>query len=113
MRWYSADREAHGGYWFHWTTADEIAWKQNYQKWMSFVNDYKNAGGRVAVGDDAGFIYKLFGFAWVREASSCCRRRGSIHWRWYAQRLCPAPRCWGWQTRSDRVSGGGANMPTW
>jgi hypothetical protein len=34
---------------------------------MSFVNDYKNAGGRVAVGDDAGFIYKLFGFAWVRE----------------------------------------------
>jgi hypothetical protein len=67
MRWYSADREAHGAYWFHWTTADEIAWKQNYQRWMSFINDYKNAGGRVAVGDDAGFIYKLFGFAWVRE----------------------------------------------
>jgi hypothetical protein len=67
MRWYTADRKAHGAYWFHWTTADEIAWKQNYQRWMSFVNDYKNAGGRVAVGDDAGFIYKLFGFAWVRE----------------------------------------------
>jgi hypothetical protein len=67
MRWYTADRRAHGAYWFHWTTADEIAWKQNYQRWMSFVNDYKNAGGRVAVGDDAGFIYKLFGFAWVRE----------------------------------------------
>jgi hypothetical protein len=67
LKWYTADREAHGAYWFHWTTADEIAWKQNYQKWMSFINDYKNAGGRVAVGDDAGFIYKLFGFAWVRE----------------------------------------------
>ena len=67
MRWYTADRQAHGAYWFHWTTADEIAWKQNYQRWMSFINDYKNAGGRVAVGDDAGFIYKLFGFAWVRE----------------------------------------------
>jgi hypothetical protein len=67
MRWYTADRKAHGAYWFHWTTADEIAWKQNYQRWMSFVNDYKNAGGRVAVGDDAGFIYKLYGFAWVRE----------------------------------------------
>ena len=66
-RWYTADRRAHGAYWFHWTTADEIAWKQNYQRWMSFINDYKNAGGRVAVGDDAGFIYKLFGFAWVRE----------------------------------------------
>ena len=67
MRWYAPNREAHGSYWFSWTTADEIAWKKNYQIWMSFVNDYKNAGGRVAVGDDAGYIYKLFGFAWVRE----------------------------------------------
>ncbi len=67
MRWYSPNREAHGAYWFSWTTADEIAWKKNYGKWMSFINDYKNAGGRVAVGDDAGYIYKLFGFAWVRE----------------------------------------------
>jgi hypothetical protein len=67
MRWYSPNRESHGAYWFSWTTADEVAWKKNYQIWMSFVNDYKNAGGRVAVGDDAGYIYKLFGFAWVRE----------------------------------------------
>jgi hypothetical protein len=67
MRWFAPNREAHGAYWFHWTTADEIAWKKNYAIWMSFINDYKNAGGRVAVGDDAGFIYKLFGFAWVRE----------------------------------------------
>jgi hypothetical protein len=67
MRWYAPNREAHGAYWFSWTTADEIAWKKNYAIWMSFINDFKNAGGRVAVGDDAGFIYKLFGFAWVRE----------------------------------------------
>ena len=67
MRWYAPNREAHGAYWFGWTTADEIAWKRNYAIWMSFINDYKNAGGRIAVGDDAGFIYKLFGFAWVRE----------------------------------------------
>jgi len=67
MRWYAPNREAHGAFWFSWTTADEIAWKRNYAIWMAFINDYKNAGGRVAVGDDAGFIYKLFGFAWVRE----------------------------------------------
>ncbi len=67
MRWYAPNREAHGAYWFNWTTADEIAWKKNYAIWMSFVNDYKNAGGRVAVGDDAGYIYKLFGFAYIRE----------------------------------------------
>ncbi len=67
MRWYAPNREAHGAYWFNWTTADEIAWKKNYTIWMSFINDYKNAGGRVAVGDDAGYIYKLFGFAYIRE----------------------------------------------
>jgi imidazolonepropionase-like amidohydrolase len=67
LRWYEPNRESHGAFWFSWTTADEIAWKKNYAIWMSFVNDYKNAGGRVAVGDDAGYIYKLFGFAWVRE----------------------------------------------
>ncbi|MBS0394945.1 MAG: amidohydrolase family protein [Proteobacteria bacterium] len=67
MRWFAPNREAHGAYWFGWTTADEVAWRRNYAIWMSFINDFKNAGGRVAVGDDAGFIYKLFGFAWVRE----------------------------------------------
>lgn len=67
QRFFAPNREAHGAYWYDWTTADEIAWKKNYERWMSFLNDYKNAGGRVAVGDDAGFIYKLFGFAWVRE----------------------------------------------
>ena len=34
---------------------------------MVFVNAFKNAGGRVAVGSDAGFIFKLFGFAYIRE----------------------------------------------
>ena len=34
---------------------------------MRFVNDYKNHGGRVAAGSDAGFIFKLFGFAYIRE----------------------------------------------
>jgi imidazolonepropionase-like amidohydrolase len=34
---------------------------------MDFVNDYKNHGGRVVAGSDAGFIFKLFGFAYIRE----------------------------------------------
>ena len=32
-----------------------------------FINDYKNAGGRVAAGSDAGFIFKVYGFAYIRE----------------------------------------------
>jgi hypothetical protein len=66
-RWYAPSREAHGAYWFDWTTADEIAWKRNFARWMAFLNEFKNRGGRIAVGDDAGFIYKLFGFAYIRE----------------------------------------------
>ena len=64
---YQPSREAHGSYWFDWTTADEIAWKDNYARWMRFVNEYKNRGGRVCTGSDAGFIYKLYGFGFVRE----------------------------------------------
>ena len=64
---YRPSRRAHGSYWFHWTTADEIAWKQNYARWMTFVNEYKNRGGRVAAGSDSGFIYKLYGFGYIRE----------------------------------------------
>lgn len=57
----------HGSYFFDWTTADEVAWKKNYQRWMRFVNDYKNAGGRVTTGSDTGFIYKVYGFGYIRE----------------------------------------------
>jgi len=64
---YQPDRDAHGSYWFDWTTADEIAWKKFYRVWMQFVDDYKDAGGRVTTGSDAGFIYKLYGFAYIRE----------------------------------------------
>ena len=34
---------------------------------MQFINEYKNRGGRVSAGSDSGFIYQLYGFAYVRE----------------------------------------------
>jgi len=34
---------------------------------MQFLDDYKDAGGRVTTGSDAGFIYKLYGFDYIRE----------------------------------------------
>ena len=64
---YTPNRKAHGSYWFDWTTHDEIEWKKFYQVWMQFLNEYKNAGGRVTTGSDSGFIYKLFGFAFIEE----------------------------------------------
>lgn len=66
-QFYQPSREAHGSYWFYWTTQDEIEWKQNYRLWMTFVNEYKNRGGRVTTGSDSGFIYKLYGFDYIRE----------------------------------------------
>jgi hypothetical protein len=66
-RAFEPNPEIHGSYFFDWTTQHEIDWKANYRRWMHFVNDYKNAGGRVTVGSDAGFIYKVYGFAYVRE----------------------------------------------
>ena len=59
--------ESHGSYWFDWTTADEVAWKNNFRIWMQFLNDYKNHGGRVTLGSDSGYIWKLYGFGYIRE----------------------------------------------
>jgi len=64
---YRPNRRAHGSYWFYWTTRDEVAWRNNYRLWMTFVNEYKNRGGRVTVGSDSGFIYQLYGYGYIRE----------------------------------------------
>jgi imidazolonepropionase-like amidohydrolase len=64
---FTPSRYAHGSYWFDWTTEKEIAWKDNFKKWMTFINDYKNHGGRVTVGSDSGYIYKIYGFGTIAE----------------------------------------------
>ncbi|TFV93348.1 amidohydrolase [Algoriphagus kandeliae] len=66
-RFYSPSRQSHGSYWFDWTTEEELQWKENYRLWMTFINEYKNRGGRVTAGSDSGFIYQLYGFAYIRE----------------------------------------------
>lgn len=66
-RFYAPSRQSHGSYWFDWTTEEEVLWKENYRLWMAFVNEYKNKGGRVTAGSDSGFIYQLYGFAYIRE----------------------------------------------
>lgn len=66
-RWYRPSRQAHGSYWFDWTTEHEMDWRENYRLWMAFVNEYKNRGGRVTVGSDSGYIYNLYGFGYVQE----------------------------------------------
>jgi len=64
---YQPSKISHGSYWHYWGTEQEVAWKENYKLWMTFVNEYKNRGGRVTAGSDSGFIFQLYGFAYIRE----------------------------------------------
>ncbi|MBD8527750.1 amidohydrolase family protein [Pseudoxanthomonas sp. CAU 1598] len=58
---------SHGSYFFDWGLEQELAWRDNYRRWMAFVDDYKNRGGRVTVGSDSGYIYKVYGFGTIHE----------------------------------------------
>lgn len=64
---YQPSKISHGSYWHYWGTEQEVAWKENYRLWMTFINEYKNRGGRVTTGSDSGFIFQLYGFAYIRE----------------------------------------------
>ncbi len=64
---FTPNRANHGSFFFDWGTEEEVAWKDNYRRWMAFVDDYKNRGGRVTVGSDSGYIYKLYGFGTIEE----------------------------------------------
>ena len=66
-KFYEPSKISHGSYWHYWGTEQEIEWKRNFQLWMTFINEYKNRGGRVTTGSDSGFIYQLYGFAYIRE----------------------------------------------
>jgi len=66
-KFYQPSKISHGSYWHDWGTEQEVVWKENYRLWMTFINEYKNRGGRVTTGSDSGFIFQLYGFAYVRE----------------------------------------------
>src|SRR4051794_25876002 len=65
--YFQSTRDNHGSYFYDWTTENEVAWKNFYQRYMRLINDYKNMGGRVTVGTDSGFIWKTYGFAYIEE----------------------------------------------
>ena len=64
---YDSNRDNHGSYFYDWTTAHEVTWRNFYGRYMRLVNDYKNMGGRVTTGSDPGFIYQLWGFSYILE----------------------------------------------
>ncbi len=57
----------HGSYFLGWTSNDEVFWKENYRIWMNALVEFERLGGTIGVGDDAGFIYQIYGFGLIRE----------------------------------------------
>lgn len=57
----------HGSYFIGWTSTDEAFWKENYRIWMRALVEFEKRGGTIGVGDDAGFIYQMYGFGLIRE----------------------------------------------
>lgn len=64
---FKPSRENHGSYFFGWSTADEVFWKENYRIWMNAVRQFARMGGTVTTGEDAGYIYQMYGFGYLRE----------------------------------------------
>lgn len=66
-RYFEPDPSKHGSFFFGWTNTDEVFWRENYRIWMDAVKQFSDLGGLVTTGEDAGFIYQLFGFCYLRE----------------------------------------------
>ncbi len=65
--YFKPDPANHGSYFIGWSSTDEVYWKENYRIWMAALRDFERKGGIIGCGDDAGFIYQLYGYGMIRE----------------------------------------------
>ncbi|MGJ3627414.1 hypothetical protein AB5I41_11405 [Sphingomonas sp. MMS24-JH45] len=65
--YFQSTRDNHGSYFFDWTSQIETNWKGFYQDYFRLIHDYNQIGGRTTVGTNSGFIYKVYGFAYIEE----------------------------------------------
>ena len=66
-KYFKPDPANHGSYFANWSSTDEAYWKENYRIWFQAVRDFERLGGVIGVGEDAGFIYQMYGFGLIRE----------------------------------------------
>jgi imidazolonepropionase-like amidohydrolase len=57
----------HASYFSDWTSTDEAFWKENYRIWMGALREFGRKGGVIGAGEDAGFLYQMYGFGLIRE----------------------------------------------
>lgn len=66
-KFFKPSADSHGSFFWGWTTSDEVFWKNNYQHWFKALREFADQGGTITTGEDAGYIYQLFGFGYLRE----------------------------------------------
>lgn len=66
-KFFRPDPTSHGSYFANWSSLDETYWKENYQIWFRAVREFERLGGVIGAGEDAGFIYQVYGFGLIRE----------------------------------------------
>ena len=59
--------DQHGSFFLGWTSTQEARWKQQFRLWMDALRDFGRKGGLVTTGDDAGYLYSMYGFGIARE----------------------------------------------
>jgi cytosine/adenosine deaminase-related metal-dependent hydrolase len=65
--YFRPDPAHHGSYFLGWTSTDEAFWRHNYRIWMDALREFGRRGGLIGAGEDAGFIYQMYGFGLIRE----------------------------------------------
>jgi len=65
--YFKPDPANHGSYFIGWSSTDEVYWKENYRIWFDALRKFERKGGIIGCGDDAGFIYQMYGIGLVRE----------------------------------------------
>jgi hypothetical protein len=65
-QFFRPDPRNHGSFFSGWTSTDEAFWKENYRIWMRAVREFASRGGLVGVGEDAGYIYQMYGIGLIR-----------------------------------------------
>ncbi|MBL8840180.1 MAG: amidohydrolase family protein [Planctomycetes bacterium] len=66
-RFFEPNLDSHGSFFIGWSSTDEAFWRENYRIWMAAVKRFADLGGTVTCGEDAGFIYEMYGFGYLRE----------------------------------------------
>lgn len=66
-KYFKPNAANHGSYFANWSSTDEAYWKENYRIWFQAVRDFERMGGVIGAGEDAGFIYQIYGFGLIRE----------------------------------------------